>query len=106
MTGTITSTKDLPENDMRRLECPRHGFLPLRRSNGAVLFSSGGRPQVVHRRLYALGLVRHARERQSHFHARQRAEQRQIVDVAQMADAEGAASGIDYEEDTLPLDGN
>src|SRR5690606_18781888 len=47
-----------------------------------------GLRQIVERRLRAARVMRHAGFLQSHFHTGQRAAQRQIVEIAQVADAE------------------
>ena len=47
--------------------------------------------KIRHRRLHAALLVRHPGELQPHLHAGQSAEHRQLVGVAEMADAEGLA---------------
>ena len=46
--------------------------------------------QIIHRRLHATGLMRHARGAQPHLHAAQRAGKLQIAEIAQMANAEDA----------------
>ncbi len=50
--------------------------------------------QIVHRRLHAALLVRDAGERERHLGEAERADQRAIVDVAEMADAEDLAGDL------------
>src|ERR1700740_1256534 len=47
--------------------------------------------QVIHRRLHAALAVRHAGEREPHFHPGERADDGEVVGVAEVADAEHLA---------------
>src|SRR4051812_45161674 len=47
--------------------------------------------KILHRRLHAALLVRHARDGEPHLHAGQRAGESEVVEVAQVADAEDLA---------------
>src|SRR5262245_6492195 len=50
--------------------------------------------QILHRGLHAFLLHRHAGEAEAHLHAGERAHQREIVEVAEMADAEHLAAQL------------
>src|SRR5579859_4363704 len=62
-----------------------------------------------HGRLYATGVMRYARGVQTHFHACQRANQHEIVEIAKMADTENSAfhfSEASAERDIVLLERN
>src|SRR5690242_2926397 len=50
--------------------------------------------QVLHRRLYTFPFHLHAGELETHLHAGQRAHQREIVEIAEVADAEHLAGEL------------
>ena len=69
-----------------------------------------GTGEVIHRRLDASALVRHAGQRQAHLDAAERAGQHEVVEIAQVADAEDlvlhlAETGAEREVEALQDDG-
>src|SRR5690606_41527804 len=67
----------------------RRGPGPRARGRAPVEVDSFRRlPQVLHRRLDAPGLDRHARELQSHLYPAEGPDEREVVEVAEVADPE------------------
>src|SRR5437868_4870220 len=75
--------------------CPPPVFVRRRDCSGDLASRClGALRQIVHRGVNAALLHRHAGEREPHFNAGQRAHEHEIVEVAEMADAEHLAAEL------------
>src|SRR2546430_15941189 len=94
--GALSAMAARPMAAMRILVmCPPPVFSGARACSGDLASRRlGALPQIIHRGVDAALLHRHGGERQSHFNAGERGHQHEIVEVAEMADAEHLAAEL------------